>query len=392
MGQNELMRVIQWLDEKRWCSETNYNLIRNSIFDNLADDKKILVHWISYITDRQMPFEKIWTDGGIVFAGMIDEYSNGCEYDDLKKFINIDNNKIKFQYNENTFASRFVSTDLKSILLTLKILSEDFNKNLLEYINKTFNDYKRLVEENKNIGANNVNLIAFILYLMSYKFIENNKPNEGEKQIAKYFDEVDSYYDNFNRTIKNLDYFSKEYIEFVKYRFENKKRVWCCVRDYLKSKEFNKYFMGALLKIDNNLKLVDVINDESECYNLELPGDVWNMNALFIKKLVEPNLGLYTKNYSKELRKILESPYYPELFDLTFDFVPRMCANSANAINKSMCEVCIFGKSGMKMYCHGDSTKACPIIMISCGYNVACNKENCPVYEGTSAGLCHEIS
>ena len=148
MGQNELMRVIQWLDEKRWCSETNYNLIRNSIFDNLADDKKILVHWISYITDRQMPFEKIWTDGGIVFAGIIYEYSNGRKYDDLKKFINIDNNKIKFQYNENTFASRFVSTDLKSILLTLKILSSDlYNGNLLEYINQVFNRYQHLVEK-----------------------------------------------------------------------------------------------------------------------------------------------------------------------------------------------------------------------------------------------------
>lgn len=340
-----------------------------------------------------MPFEKIWTDGGIVFAGIIYEYSNGRKYDDLKKFINIDNNKIKFQYNENTFASRFVSTDLKSILLTLKILSNDLYKgNLLEYVNQIFNRYQHLVEKNKSSGANNVNLIAFILYLMSYKFIENNKPNEGEKQIAEYFDEVNLYYDNFNRIIKNLDYFSKEYFEFVKYRFENKKRVWCCVRDYFKSKEFNKYFMGALLKINDNSKLVNVMNDESECYNLELPGDVWNMNALFIKNLVEPNLGLYTKNYSKELRKKLESPYYPELFDLTFDFVPRMCANSANAINKSMCEVCMFGKSGMKMYCHGDSTKACPIIMISCGYNVACNKENCPIYEGTSAGLCHEIS
>jgi len=394
LGYTELMRVIQWLDEKRWCSETNYNLIRNKIFDRLTDDKKVLVHWLSYITDRQMPFEKIWTDGGIVFSGIIDEYARGHEYNKLEIFVEKDiEEKIKFRYKENTFASRFVSTDLKSILLTLKILSDQvYGRNILSYINQTFNQYNHLVEKNQSVGANNVNYIAFILYLLSYRFIGNNKPSEGKKEIRDYFDEVNSYYKLLINTLNSQDAFNREYRIFIKARFESKKRVWCCIRDYLKSKEFHKYFVSALEGMENNSILMSVVEDKCEHYHLELPGDVWNMNPAFNDNLVKANLKITSKNFAKELRKTLRAPYYPELFDLTFDFVPRMCANPANIINGCMCQICIFGKSGMKIYCHADSSKACPILMISCGYNVACDKNKCPVFEGVGVSLCREMN
>jgi hypothetical protein len=30
--------------------------------------------------------------------------------------------------------------------------------------------------------------------------------------------------------------------------------------------------------------------------------------------------------------------------------------------------------------------------MISCGYNVACDKNKCPIFDGVGVGLCREIN
>lgn len=393
MGKTELMKVMYWLDEMRWCSESNYNLIRNEYFANLSDDKKILVHWILYITDRQMPFEKIWKEGGYVFSGIVNEFACGCSYHSLESFVQHDQEKLKFSYDGHSFASRFVSTDLKCILLTLRNLSiPDYDRNIVTYINKTFNVYKHLVIANKALGANNINLIAFILYLLSYKHVKNNQGADEKRTIKHYFTEVDNFHDSFKQIINDQIHFNKEYREFIKNRFDSKKRVWCSVRDYLKSKEFHKCFINALAALPNNEYLSEIMEDESEQFNLELPGDVWNLKSSFIDNLVVPNLGLKSTNYSKALREALQRPYYPELFDLTFDFVPRMCSSPANLINNSMCKICFFGNSGMGMYCHKDKNMACPVLMISCGYFSMCVPEKCPIAEKIGIGICREMT
>ncbi|MGF7058628.1 hypothetical protein [Brassicibacter mesophilus] len=391
MKDKELLEVIDWMDQKRWESSVNYNIIENEIFSELTDDQRILVHWISYITDRQMPFEKIWIHGGYVFSGIANEYiNNDLPYVDLKNYINIwkeeGKHKVKFVYKDREFASRFISTDLKSILLTFRILL-DHSNNIVKYVNDLFSKYYYLADKYEKQEANNLNLVAFILHLLSYEFVKlGSKTN-----IEDYFSEVESYYNKYKDIITNEAKFERYYKTFIKRRLEGKKRVWCCVRDYTKSKEFNNYFANSLKEIHNNQPLLDIFQDEKQYYYLELPGDVWNLRAEFVENLIKNNLNINSKNIPKELRKNLKYPYYPELFDLTFDFVPRMCSSATNAINRTMCNICFFGDNGMLDYCHSNTELNCPILMISCGYSVKCNPINCPVKEKVGIGLCKGI-
>ena len=72
--------VVNFLDECRWDSENlnNYNLI-NYAHNDLSNEEKLLTHWISYITDRQMPFEEVWDVGGFVFSDMVKHYRSEGE-------------------------------------------------------------------------------------------------------------------------------------------------------------------------------------------------------------------------------------------------------------------------------------------------------------------------
>jgi len=54
-----ILTVFSKLDDIRWGKTANYNLI-NYCRDDLTADEKLLTHWICYIMDRQMPFERIW--------------------------------------------------------------------------------------------------------------------------------------------------------------------------------------------------------------------------------------------------------------------------------------------------------------------------------------------
>ncbi len=66
-----IFKIISFYDEVRWSSGVNYNLI-NYFKNTIDDDTKLLTHWLCYITDRQMPFERIWDIGGFVFSDLID--------------------------------------------------------------------------------------------------------------------------------------------------------------------------------------------------------------------------------------------------------------------------------------------------------------------------------
>lgn len=129
---------------------------------------------------------------------------------------------------------------------------------------------------------------------------------------------------------------------------------------------------------------------------LELPGDVWN--EMFSKNLIVPlaekaeipNLKA-RKNYRPPpviARKIYEAienqlnfVFYPEQFDISFDFAPRMCDNK-------MCNICPFGKNGSSHVCHGNKEKICSVLLVACGYQKQCTPEDCPIIQGHGEGLC----
>ncbi len=65
-----ILKAFACLDEIRWSNSPNYNLI-NYCSDDLTADEKLLTHWLSYITDRQMPFMRVWEIGGYVLSHLV---------------------------------------------------------------------------------------------------------------------------------------------------------------------------------------------------------------------------------------------------------------------------------------------------------------------------------
>ena len=129
---------------------------------------------------------------------------------------------------------------------------------------------------------------------------------------------------------------------------------------------------------------------------IELPGDVWNNSPLFRDNLVAKVLDLAvlpkTWKMPKTIREVYEQlksnkeidGFYPEQFDITFDFVPRMC-------NKKLCNVCLFGKNGVESICIPTKDKYCPVALISCSYVFTCKEDSCILKEGISRGICKGV-
>jgi hypothetical protein len=169
------------------------------------------------------------------------------------------------------------------------------------------------------------------------------------------------------------------------------------VRDYFKKGSFfNKILLKALPQHSQTIKKIQ----EKYMDQLELPGDVWNNNSVFKKNLIEPILkdntnrkpALIIRDSYEKNKKLLDFNFYPEQFDLTFDFVPRMCENPNNKIIKGfMCKICPFGPGNILKYCHKQSELNCGIMMYLCGYTVTCNPNDCPIKDNLCKNLCKTL-
>lgn len=83
----------------------------------------------------------------------------------------------------------------------------------------------------------------------------------------------------------------------------------------------------------------------------------------------------FIRNIYEDFKKDVKDVGYPEMFDVTFDFVPRMCS-------KNLCDFCIFKENNkLSDLCTKDEKKFCPVILISCGYANKCKIEGCPVID-----------
>ncbi len=162
------------------------------------------------------------------------------------------------------------------------------------------------------------------------------------------------------------------------------KRVWCALRDYLKDPAYCDDFKMELQSRGVNPTLLNDLFNEAEnhqnaCRWMELPGDVWNENSEFRRCItvnVDGKLGaLLRKEYEKLQGK---GEGYPEEFDTTFDFVPRMC-------ELGNCDICPFAAvKGEKVFdtakvaalCVDDTNKYCPLVLNYCGYYYKCKGRN----------------
>jgi len=395
---NRIFKIMSFYDRARWNSPTNYNLL-NVFNENISNDSKLLTHWLCYITDRQMDYKRIWDIGSFIFSELVHTIKKNKNYSNylnpqnelsffrleengkyvFKSHALVNNNQILLRYGfqnnqQVTFISRYYPSDYLSILYTFDIL-QYFNYSLTQY---TLTQLENHIDENDYIK-----ILLFSLYLLTYYNI--GQPNRNDLQ-------------NFNENIQNAqnrtqevlailndqDNFNNHYNTFLQNTIYRQKRAWCSLRDFLKSPVFREYFIQSLNDSNADTQIINnlFINGNS-LKQLELPGDVWNNNPIFRNcilqntEYINSNINLniilreYFENHINELNGC-----YPEQFDITFDFVPRMCV-------KNNCDICpigfiknINGNDFMRT-CVQNNNLYCTVALINCNYRINCNVNGC---------------
>lgn len=371
----KICKVISWLDDRRWSDDNNYNFI-NFFREDLSNSEKILTHWVCYITDRQMPFEVVWDKGGYIFSELVFKYCRNKtplqeiigEY--YEKYLDKGKERFRFKSSDNiTFASRYITDDYQNILNTLKVLNY-YQRSIINFIInilKRFKDKKDLLIR-----------IACGLHLLTYQL--NGKKANSKETLRILNDEREFE--------KKVEYFKKN-------STLGKKRLWCCIRDYKKGL-YNKVFAEAIREVAGReaSKLISIWNS-LPMEQIELPGDVWNNSSIFRNNLFAKILDIDSipktwgmpeiiRYIYKQLKSSGEiNDFYPEQFDITFDFVPRIC-------NKKLCSVCPFGQNGVELVCIPSEDKYCPIALLSCGYMAKCVRKegDCILRGGVGKGIC----
>ncbi|HOA46309.1 MAG: hypothetical protein KBB61_04555 [Paludibacteraceae bacterium] len=416
----KIFQIISFYDKARWSSTSNYNSI-NFYKKDLSNDTKLLTHWLCYISDRQMAFERIWEIGGFVFSELADKYKEtrdlnllnpNCSNSFIKgngekgyTFISnskVDGNSIlkkSYGYDKKDivkFTPRYYPSDYYSILFTFDILRE-YNFSLTNYIAVQINKYR----EKDDL----IQRVLFSLYLLSY--FEIKQPSkidiadfDGNLKISKCrAEKVKLILD------KN---FEKEFENFKKDTMFYQKRAWCSLRDFFKSPEINPYFKSALTEENIDFEKLDLFSLKS-FQQFELPGDVWNNNSKFRNCILEntefekskKSLNIILREYFDNNKNDLGSSY-PEQFDITFDFVPRMCKNNN-------CDICPIGlikgnekSKNFEKTCIINKRYYCPVALTNCNYKIKCfgkecdllkikNNKNCFLLAQVS-NLCHLIN
>lgn len=372
----KVFKTISWLDYRRWNVGDNYNFV-NFFKGDLTNCEKILTHWICYITDRQMPFEIVWDKGGYVFSELIYEYSrNGLppqqildnHYESYKD--NKEKERFRFKSTDNKyFASRYVTDDYQNILQTLEVLNKsEYKRNIVVYII----DIIRKFKDREDLLVR----VACGLHLLTYQL-------DGEKANSEKITGI----------INDNEEFEKGLNTFKRTSTSGKKRLWCCIRDYKKGL-YHQIFNSAIKEVapEDAEELIRKWKN-LPMNQIELPGDVWNNSPLFRDNLFANVIDIDSIPKTWGMPDVVRELYdqlkgnkevndiYPEQFDITFDFVPRMC-------NKKLCNVCPFGKDGVEYTCIPTKDKYCPIALFSCGYIAKCSVENCILKEGSSKGIC----
>lgn len=406
----DIFAITNFIDSARWSNIENYSII-NYANPDLSFPKKILTHYLTYVADRQMPFQRIWNVGGFVFSRLVEDYTTNqnisisklytdyievaesgdvitsatsklsfkCSLDNLQ-LTALQQEKLQSSIRDGNvvFRSRFVTTDFCSIYCTLYILECIANRSLIDYIKKVIQLHinANTNEIRKEYKDEIVKRIAFSFYVLTY---QGNNTKSNKQTLLEYINSVQNkaktQKENVENTLSSLEKFNKAYYEFRKDKIYSCKRVWCALRDYMKGLEFKDFFAKEMKDL-----LGDNIGNIFYLKQLELPGDVWNNNDKFIScNFPNKDHDRTFNNYLRETFKNQENNInegYVEQFDITFSLVPRMC-------ERKLCALCPYGilkdkEHQFNLLCINDVSKLCPIILHSTGYIFKCiGKERC---------------
>ena len=433
----EKFQIMHFLDGVRWQKNKvkfypNFAYPNTQNANDLSFDEKLLTHWLLYITDRQMSFRQIWDKGGFVFSEIARTFMANKNIDHLTDFATNfkedGNDGYQFQstieyrqvsdeqqkrlaryYTHDelkaltniVFKSRFYTDDYVCMLHTLSALQnlQDCDYSLTKYLAKVLNQVEQMGLTQQGDAVKYAVLgMAYALHRLTYEvsFKVNNKritykKTDAEKinieeYVQQYFDGA-SHARNLQKDIFfNSTDFQKTLDKFFKSgeKFNSMKRVWCALRDYLKDPAYCDDFKAELQGCGVSQALLDALFDENKnhqnaCQWIELPGDVWNENSEFRRCITEDTSGKLGALLRKEYEKLQgKGEGYPEEFDTTFDFVPRMC-------ELGNCDICpfaavkgekVFDKAKVAALCVDDTNKYCPLVLNYCGYYYKCKGRN----------------
>jgi hypothetical protein len=266
-----------------------------------------------------------------------------------------------------TFASRYMADDLVHIYRTLAIL-DSYGRSVSRFIAGILDD--------EGDHRHNIRRIAIALNALTYTAGGSFSSESFETGLDKMDQDAAAF----------------EFEADADPELFGRKRLWCSLRDFLKSPQFNELFVTGLesvgfLTADRWKRTHPDLRRALD--SLELPGDVWNNSEVFRQGLFSPYIRNERASWDmpQTIRRIYdilveekEVAFYPEQLDVTFDFVPRMC-------ERSMCRVCLFG-DGVTELCHQQPDYFCPVALVTCGYTHKCSPDTCGLKEDWVRGSC----
>ena len=385
--------IIKWLDDARWSKGASKSLIPGPVFDSLSPNSKILTHWLCYITDQQRPWQDVWMMGGPIFAEVVQHYEDTARADDtldlLLEFTSINtegsvdifsSKQQRIDGKTMTYTPRFGS-HMVSIAGTLCILA-GFEGNMITYLSSNI----PFIFRTSSVQDDSPTLrMAFLYYLLSYNDIHTRMTtfHNQRREFEQDLEQRRRYIDELLRSGNKLE---NTYYGWIRHRFH--KRLWASFRDYVKPGSYHEPIFIEALKQSKATSIVDLLeqNRKQVLCALELPGDTWNLafnKRLFDSKINHP---ADLRQYYDQLRLegILSDDFYPEQFDMSFDFAPRMCESGEQ-------ELCPLKKSSkLAYYCFGNTGKGklCPVTKILCSYESDCVPTVCPILTGTIDDIC----
>ena len=367
----QFVRVINWLDRARWQVEEWWEGWDHQNVISLSEDQKILAHWITYITDMQMPAKLVWSKGLPVFAKIVERYSEGEKANKLlptEYTIQKENTKgvAPLGYDIGLKFTPRYPQHYEQIQRTLEIL-EDHHRSLVKFMKSVLESYH---------GDRGLKYVACALFILTYA-----NPKQYSLEDARQI---------LSPSKNSLD-LDREFQKWEKTTTKGgQKRLWAALRDYAKGKPLLRCIENIFPSWQKYIYLPD----------LELPGDIWNERFADIllytladragidtktKRGKDTNINTPTlarKIYDEIKREDCSTLFHPEQLDVSFDFASRMC-------DKSLCDICIFGKNEASEFCSKPGPlKFCPVLFILTGYKRKCEVEGCPVIDNVGKGLC----
>ena|GEM_PF-1119262 len=368
----ELWKFVAWCDQKRWESESEWevNLKRESIKEMLGfiptDSELVLAHWLTYIFDYMIRVEQVWNECFPIMIKVAHDFeSEGKDTDMIKKETQKDG-RLEIQGTPFSFKHRFPKKTNQRVWRTLRLLDKmDVERNFVKF----------MLSQTK--GEEWIRRVACSLYVLTYSDERENQALERLKT-------------NLFPLLQ-----SKELLWYPK-------RLWAALRDYLKGPLREEVIEPTLDRLKSRYPEAIGLWEKSTAYldQLELPGDQWNLQFFgrieLLKKLGEQEK--CKNNPRKLLRKIYEEHreklkgYYPEQFDVTFNFRCNAWACFVCPLKKesSWEDYCL--KIGKEVPQRLKGVGICPVLYLLLDYTVRCEPDNCYLFRlKPKLSLCEGI-